>query len=394
MKSDGPLKIAVFSDSALPILNGVSVSIDQMIRQFRHFGHSVHLFTSGYPGHSETDPNTHRFFAAHTPFARDYPLSLPPFYPWLREFRRHDFDIVHTHTPFTVGFVGLRWAESHEIPIVSTYHTHYDKYEHYIPVFPKAYVRYKIAKHLNYYYNSVDHVVTPSEASRKWLQRHAVRKPVSVIPTGIPLAKNLDRSEIRTRLGVSPDQKVILYAGRVAREKNLDVFFATAQVVMSKNPHAVLWIVGDGPAKERYRRMANELRIGDRTTFFGFVPRADVDQFYAAADLFLFASQTETQGLVVSEAMSYGLPAVVVNSGGAAEAVSDSVNGYRVSNSPAELSGAVLRILENEQLRLEFGVGARSAALELSIPYMAQSIIDVYRGVISNFCASGIKYDD
>lgn len=377
-----PLNIAVFSDSALPILNGVSVSIDQLIRQLRQFGHSVHLFTSGYPGYRESDPNVHRFFALHTPFAKDYPLSLPPFYPWLREFRKHKFDVIHTHTPFTAGFVGLRWAESHEIPIVSTYHTHYDKYEHYIPVFPKAYVRYKIAKHLNFYYNSVDYVLTPSEASKTWLKRHAVRRPVQVIPTGIPVARELDRFELRRKFNVAGDQRVILYAGRVAREKNLDTWFKAAKLILQQDARSMFWIVGDGPARERYRRMASDLGIGDRTTFFGFVPRSEVDSFYAAADVFLFASRTETQGLVVSEAMSYGLPAVVVDSGGAAEAVTSGVDGYRVSGDPSELAGAVARLISDEGLLNDFGENAVNAALRLSIPATTQSIIEVYRKVM------------
>lgn len=377
-----PLKIAVFSDSALPILNGVSVSIDQTIREMRRMGHSVHLFTSSYPGHKEHDPNTHRFIALRTPFARDYPLAFPPFYPWLNEFRSHRFDIIHTHTPFTVGFVGLRWAESHEIPIVSTYHTHYDKYLHYIPLVPKAYVKYKISKHINFYYNHVNHVLTPSEASKSWLLRHAVRTPVEVVPTGIPIPQKLDRARLRNEFGISERDRVVLYAGRVAREKNLHSVFMAAQKVLLEDSRAVFWVVGDGPGRETYLKLARELNIGDRTTFFGFVPRKDVDRYYAAADVFLFASQTETQGLVVSEAMSYGLPAVVVNAGGAAESVESGVNGFAVTNDPGQLAAATLRLLQDEKLYSELSTNAVQSARKLSIPMTTDRILSVYRSVL------------
>ena len=147
-------------------------------RGLRSLGHSVSLFTSGYPGHVEQDPNTCRFHSVLTPWAPGYPLSIPPFYGRLGDFRRERFDIVHCHTPFTVGMVGLRWSQSEDVTAVATYHTQYDKYTHYVPYLPHLYTRFKIAKHTNYFYNHVEHVITPSDAAAHWFQRHAVRTPL------------------------------------------------------------------------------------------------------------------------------------------------------------------------------------------------------------------------
>lgn len=377
-----PLSIAVFSDSALPILNGVSVSIDLLVRGLRERGHSVHLFTSNYAGHQETDPNTHRFFALKTPLAKDYPFTLGPFYPILAEFRKHQFDLVHTHTPFTVGFVGLRWAESHEIPIVSTYHTHYDKYTHYIPILPKRFSRYKIAKHTNWYYNNVDHVITPSVHSEKWLRRHSVSKPISVIPTAIPEAKRLDRDMIRRELGVRKHQKVLLYVGRIAREKNLEQLLRSASIAFDKDPNLVLWLVGDGPAREDYRRLTSDLGIGDRIKFFGFIPRKDVDKFYAAADVFTFPSMTETQGLVVVEAMSYGLPAVVMKGGGASDPVVNGVNGVVVGNDSESFAQACLKVLGETESERTYFEGALDTAEQYSLTKMIDKIESCYQRVL------------
>lgn len=377
-----PLRIAVFSDSARPILNGVSVSIASLIDELRDRGHSVHLFTAAYYGYRDPDPNTHRFTSFPTPWAKGYPLATPPFYPMLRQFRRQTFDLVHTHTPWTIGFVGLRWAESHGLPVVTTYHTQYDKYTHYVPLLPKRYVRYRIAKHTHYYYNRADQVIVPSEAARRWLQRHSVHRPITIVPTGTPPPRLLDRAETRARLGLRPEAKVMLYVGRIAREKNMAVLLESVAAAMAQDPRVVFWLVGDGPYREACVQQVRELGIGDRVRFVGFVPREDVDQFYAVADLFVFASMTETQGLVVAEAMSYGLPAVVVQGGGAGAPIRDGENGYLVRNDPGVLALQAVRILQDDQLHARLSEGARRTPREYTAADMTDRVLEIYRAAL------------
>lgn len=373
------LRVAIFSDSALPILNGVSVSIDLLVRGLRNQGHSVHVFTAAHFRFKDPDPNTYRFPALETPWTKNYPLAIPPFFGMLRKFRRHEFDVIHTHTPFTIGFVGLRWAESHDIPIVATYHTLYDRYAHYIPYFPRRYVRFKIAKHTNFYYNSVDHVITPSQAALRWLRRHSVDVPVTVIPTGAPEKQMLDRYEVRRLLQIQPDQRVMLYVGRIAHEKNLFVLLESAARVISKDPLARLWLVGDGPYRQACIEKARSLGIGDRVTFAGFVPRAEVDKYYAAADLFVFSSITETQGLVVQEAMTYGLPAVAVMGGGAGDSIVHGENGYVVRNSVDSFARAVTRVLSSEDEHAKLSAGALRTVRSHTADGMTERVVEVYR---------------
>ncbi len=377
-----PLKIALFSDSALPVLNGVSVSIDALVRALRVQGHSVFLYTSRYPGFRDSDPNVTRFTSIRSPWTKDYPLSVPPFYPWFHEFKRRSFDIVHTHTPFTVGFVGLRWAQSCEIPIITTYHTHYDKYVHYVPVFSKRYLRYKIAKHTNFYYNSVDHVVTPSDASRRWLMRHSVHRPISVIPTGVPEPRKFDRDQIRSEFGLQPLRKVMLYAGRIATEKNIGTLLEASSLVFDRNDDSELWIVGDGPARDDAQTMARNLGIGDRVRFWGFVPRHELDRFYAAADIFTFCSMTETQGLVVTEAMTYGLPAVVVQGGGASAAVEHTRNGFAVPNDPNEIADRALSLLVDPLLYESVSQCALETGRSNTVKSMVGNVLRVYQNAL------------
>lgn len=381
MSTRRPLRIALFSDSALPILNGVSISIRSLVTELRAQGHSVTIFTAAHFKYRDPDPNTIRFPAIETPWTKNYPLAFPPFYPMLREFRKHTFDIVHTHTPFTIGYVGLRWAESHDLPIVSTYHTLYDRYAHYIPL-PRRYIRFKIAKHTNFYYNHVDHVITPSEASMKWLRRHSVTTPITVIPTGISIGSMIDRAEARMALGAGPDERILLYVGRIAQEKNLGTLFEAAARVFSEDRRLRLWLVGDGPFQEEARSMVRALGIGDRVKFVGFVPREEVDPYYAAADLFVFTSISETQGLVVQEAMSFGLPAIVASGGGASASVEQGISGFVVRNEADDVAAHIRRVLDDERLYSQLSEGARESVREFSTVEMGRRVAELYDEVI------------
>ena len=376
------MRIALFSDSLLPVLNGVSVSVDSLVTELRNKGHSVHIFAPQFPGLQEADPNTYRFRSVEMPFGKGFPLAYPPYIRMLRKFRRHEFDVIHTHTIGILGFLGLRWAESHGLPIVATYHTLYDRYAHYVPYLPRRYARFKIAKHTNFYYNSVDHVITPSEASLRWLRRHSVTRPASVIPTGVRPPGFFSRAETRRRLGISPDQRILLFVGRLAIEKNMETLFEAAAMVMADDPAVRLWVVGDGPYREACHRLARKFSIGDRVKFVGFVPRNDVDPYYAAADLFVFASVTETQGLVVQEAMTYGLPPVLVDGGGAGAGVESGVNGVLVRNDPAAFAAAISGVLADDDVLARLGDHASRSVRGDGPSVMADKVVSVYETVL------------
>jgi len=378
------LRIAIFSDSLLPVLNGVSISIDTLVKALRDRGHSVHLFGPGHPGAPEEDPNVHRFRSVQTPWTKGYPIAIPPFYGELQRFRRHRFDLIHTHTPWVVGFVGLRWAESHEIPIVSTYHTLYDRYAHYFPILPRRYIRFRIAKQTNFYYNSVAHVITPTDASLKWLRRHSVKTPATVIPTAGAAPVPIDRSEARLTLDLRPNQRALLYVGRLAKEKNLQTLIKATAFALRKDPQLRLLVVGDGPFREDLRTYARSLGIGDKVRFVGFVPRNQVDRFYAAADLFVFPSFTETQGLVIEEAMNYGLPTVAIVGGGASEAIDPGVNGLVVSNAAEELAEAIGLYFGDSELQERLTNAASHSGRRFSVDDMCDRVLGVYHSVLAD----------
>lgn len=374
----------MFSDSYAPLLNGVSISIASLVGELRARGHSVHLYTSRYPGHKDSDPNIVRMRAIHTPWTGDYPVAIPPFYSYVRGFRKHKFDLVHTHTPYTIGYVGMRWAESHGLPLVSTYHTLYEKYAHYIPYFPKWYLIYKIWKHTNYYYNLCDQVIAPSEAAKRSLDRHCVTRPITVIPTGVLPPKRLSRSDARDAIGVRPDERVLLYVGRMAIEKNLSLLLDAVAIVMRERPTTRFILVGDGPDRTRCEAKARDLGIGDKTRFIGAIPRSDVDTYYAAADLFVFASVTETQGLVIGEAMQCGVPAVAVYGGGASAGIKDDENGYVLPPDVTAFANTVLRVIGNAALLERLSRGAIASVQNLTPGRSCDQVLEVYERALTS----------
>ncbi|MDX2066700.1 MAG: glycosyltransferase [Fimbriimonadaceae bacterium] len=382
-----PLRIALFSESAPPVVNGVSVSVATLRHGLVQLGHEVHLYANRYPGHRENDSRTHRFLALTFPFWRNYPLTMPPAYPWLGEFRRTRFDVIHTHTPFPVGMIGLRWGESERIPVVSTYHTLYDRYAHYVPLVPRRSVRARLARHTHYYYNRCNRVITPSETARRWLERHAVQTPITVIPTGAAPIVLPDRSDARARFGLPDAVPVVLWVGRLAREKNWPLWVETIrrfaeQSRPGETPFSVL-VVGDGPDRRAMQR-ALQQALGDacRSQWPGMVPPAEVGSAYAAADAFLFTSLTETQGLVVQEARRHGLPVVAAASGGVEEVLRGDPGAWLVRPDATALAAALAEALGAARATRREGIELAPGPAMLTDLEMATRVVEVYRQVL------------
>lgn len=380
--SDRPLSIAFFSDSAFPIRNGVSVSIDALMKRLREMGHSAHLFAPRYPGHFDQDPNVHRIRSVMTPFAGGTPFGLPIFTREQGAFLRGRFDLVHVHTPWITAFVGMRWAHKTRVPVVATYHTLYDRYLHYVPWAPDVLKRWVVRRHITGVLNFTSHVICPSRHAERWMHRMGVRTPSTVIPTGVPTPKRLVQFSERERLGARPGQTIILTCSRLAPEKNFDLLIRSFAQAVRLDPSLVLWIAGDGPARESITNLIRQEGIGDHVRMFGWVGHDQLDRYYAAADIFLFTSVTETQGLVVLEAMSYGLPVIVCRGGGASAPIRNGVNGLKISTDRNEVASAILRVAHDEGLAARLCDGAKESARMSTVELMADRTLEVYRQAI------------
>ncbi len=269
------------------------------------------------------------------------------------------------------------------MPLVSTNHTLYIEYAHYVPVRPKQLTRFFLTRLMRWYYSGCDAVVAPSGPARDVLRSYGVKTRVEVIKTGVLAPVSVeDRGVVRRKYGIDSEGFLLLYVGRVAREKNLRMLLTAFQAVASAHARARLLVVGGGPALGETRRYAQALGLGDALEFTGMLTRREIDPIYAAADAFVFPSTTETQGIAICEAMSAGLPVVAVNAGGIPEDVDDGVDGFLTNNDPREFAGRISFLISHEAERRRMGERARAKSAQFSIERMVSDYERFYESVI------------
>lgn len=378
------MKVAIFSESYLPYLNGVSISIRILHEELTRRGHEVWIYAPRFRDYQDPYPTVRRFPSFYTPFEPDYPIAWL-FAPRLwREFRQQGFEVVHTHTPFFAGMAGASWAKRLKIPLVSTYHTLYEEYLHYVPsVVPKSLVRRVLRWHLRRYYESVDAVMTPSEIGAEVLRKYGVQKPITPIRNPVLPFPELSKAEARARLGIPDTVWMLLYVGRMAPEKNVSVLLQAMPHIVRGCPNARLWLVGPGPALEELRAQATAMELNEWVHFTGPVPREEVSLYLLAADLFVFPSVTESQGLVLDEAQAAGLPCIVANGGGAPEAVDYGQTGVIVEPTPEAFVEAVLHLTRHPEEREALRQRAIRKRELLSVPAVVDRIVGVYQSAIA-----------
>jgi 1,2-diacylglycerol 3-alpha-glucosyltransferase len=376
------MRIAIFSESYEPVVNGVSVSVATLRDALRNRGHDVHIFAPDYPGYEDSE-DVHRFPSHFTRFAPpDYPISRLYSHKMRKVFFGINPDVVHTHTPFVLGVAGLRWARLAGIPVVSTNHTLYTEYTHYVPIFPITFSRLFLVWWMQWYYNECDVVAVPSRPVKRSLKSFGIKTPIRIIKSGVSTTRSNCRKEVRQMFGVPDDAFLLLYVGRVAREKNLTLLLRAFKIVQQKHNNARLMIVGSGPYEEECLGQAQELGIDKFIIFTGTVDRNVVSQIYSTADLFTFPSLTETQGLVVCEAIATGLPCVAVKSGGTPEVVKDGVDGILTKNDTVDFAESIIRLIEDPSLRDQLSQGAIMGASRFSVDKMAENFEKVYQSAI------------
>jgi len=373
------VRLIQFTESYRPVINGVAVAV-ALLAEEQARAHDVTVAAPRFPGFAGPEQEgvaVWRFPSYRVPGHADYPLAIP-FSPSLhRRFAAADFEVVHTHSPFALGRVGRRWARRHGVPLVTTYHTLYVEYAHYAPLLPAGLLAARLREVSRAYCQSCDAVAVPTAPIRDVLREYGVTRPIEVIPTGLKLLPPVppDPAFPRGALGIPADAPLIVYAGRLAREKNLELLFAGFGRVAAALPEARLLLAGNGPAEAEARRLAAGTGAGDRVVFAGFVPPERMRWVYAAADVFAFASKTDTQGLVLTEAKASGLPAVSVDAYGPSVVVKDGVDGLLTPPEPEPFAAALLRVLCDGEFRAAlranalreaqaFGIEATAAAYE------------------------------
>lgn len=375
------MRVAIFSESYEPIVNGVSVCVSTLRDGLTSRGHEVYVFAPAYRHFRDDGPNVIRLPSAHTLLMRDYPFPIPISPSARRRFAQLHFDVVHTQTPFLLGLLGARWARQQKIPLVSTNHTLYTEYAHYVPLRPRSLTRALLVRLMKWYYSGCDAVVVPSSPVEGILRSYGIKTRIRVIKTGIVQTPSLqadERERVRRLHGIASGGSLVLYVGRIAREKNLRMLLSAFKKVGDAHPQARLILVGGGPALAETRAFASAIGLDERVEFAGMLPRPQIDPLYAAADVFVFPSTTETQGLAICEALTAGLPVVAVNAGGIPENLQDGIDGFLTRDDPDEFADRISYLITHERERRQMGECARANARNFSVERMAEEFEELY----------------
>ncbi len=299
------MRVGFFTEVYHPIVNGIVASVDGLACGLRALGHEVYCFTPHVPGYEERDEPVFRMPSLPLPTATAYRLTVPLVSRHNRRAVINRLDILHAHSPFVTGWMAVRYARRLRIPLVYTYHTQLEEYAHYVPFEPQA-TRRAASTLTRSFANLADAVIVPTESMREHLIDLGVTVRVEVIPSGIDLhtfSCGTRSAALRTSAGVRAGERMLLFVSRLAREKNVELLLDAVRVC-SVPVHLV--IAGDGPERAALEARAQENGIADRITFLGAVDRAALPDLYASADAFVFPSVTETQGLVLTEALAAG----------------------------------------------------------------------------------------
>jgi glycosyltransferase involved in cell wall biosynthesis len=373
------MRIGLFTDTYLPEANGVVTVVQLMERELRRAGHEVFTFAPAYPGFQADSPGVYRFPSAHFPYYRGMRVALPYSRPALRAIS--GLDILHSHDPFSMGLLAM-WASRHYgIPHIHTYHTLYAEYRRYLPrlIRPSREMTERLSRA---FCNRCQAIIAPSEQMKRELERYGITRPIFPLPFGVDEAEFARKItwDVRAALGL-PEEDLLLYVGRLGLEKNLEFLLRAYKRLLGDRPQARLIIAGDGPFRQALEDYAAELGLQGKVIFTGYLPRERLIDLYRQATLFVFASKTETQGLVLLEAMMAGLPPVAIGALGVLDLVSSGETGLLVSEDEGEFARACLRLLEDEGERQRLSQEAQRWARQRTARASTARLLEIYAAI-------------
>lgn len=369
--------IGFFTEVYRPVVNGVVESVDTLAEGLRSRGHNVYCFAPRMPG-EHSDEAVFRMPSLPLPTNTPYRLTLP-----LVSRRNINnvikrLSLVHLHSMFVTGWMGLRYARRYGMPVVYTYHTQLEAYAHYVPFEPHA-TRFAAAQLTRTFGNLVDAVIVPTPAMAHHLRETGVETRIEIVPTGI----DVDRfgagkrdDALRKRIGAKRGDRLLLLVSRLAREKNVDLLLRA--LAQTDDPKLKLAIAGDGPARDELQALADHIGVAERTRFLGAVAREQLPDLYASSDAFVFPSTTETQGLVQAEALAAGAYVISADAasnrevlGAAGRIVEPTIDAFAraLESAPREPNEAI-------------AMRARAAAARFAVGAQVDRVLDLYGSLL------------
>ncbi len=394
------MRIGLFTDTYPPFINGVSTSVYMLKKALEKKGHQVFVVTLNNESfHYKFDEDDTVIRIPGLPIGI-YDYRVTSVYPLkaMNIIRKWKLDVIHSHTEFSVGTFARFVSRQYNIPLVHTYHTLYEDYVYYITkgYFDKP--SKKIVEYLTKFYcdGTANELIVPTKKIYDlFREKYNVDKNIYVIPTGIEIErfyteniKDKDVDAVRKKIGLAENSFNIVFVGRLAKEKNVDLLLQGQKDIIAKNKNVNLIIIGDGPDMEEYKETAKKYGIDGNTYFVGKVPWEEIPKYYHVADVFATASTSETQGLTVIEAMAASVAPICIDDESFRNTVVDKLNG-RIFKEEKEYVDIILNLAKNEKELANLQKQARLNAEIHSSKYYGERVADVYKHAIEHK-----KYDN
>ena len=378
------MKILMMTNTYAPMVGGIEESIRSFTGEFQKLGHEVFIIAPACEDAPPDEVGVIRLRAIEKINNSDFSIALPMSGLLPELMKTFMPDIIHCHHPFWMGDIALRLGSEYRIPLVFTYHTMFEQHMHYLPIQNEGMKRFIIDLFTGYA-NLATQVIVPSESVHEILLERGVKTPIEVAPTGVDLQRfsKGDGDAIRKRLGIPLDAVVIGYVGRLAIEKNLKFLAHSVADYLKKETKAHFLVGGDGPLKELIKKIFDRQKLAKRLHLAGVLKGQDLVDSYHAMNIFAFASLSETQGIVLVEAMAAGVPVVALDAPGVREVVKDGYNGRLVfeenQNNFSEALSWCLKQSVSEFERMK--KNAKAATKEFAMDPCVRKLLKVYQDV-------------
>jgi len=383
------MRILMISDVYFPRVNGVSTSIRTFRRELMAMGHKVTLIAPAYPQAVADDDDDIIRIASRSVWQdpEDRMMRRSRIDALVPQLLEQQYDIVHIQTPFVAHYAGVSLARKLKVPVIESYHTFFEEYlYHYVPLVPRSVMRMLARRVTASQCRAVDRLVSPSRAMLTALFDYGVRTAIDVVPTGLDVKQFVagDGARFRSKYVSAVDRPTLLYVGRVAHEKNIDFLLNMFVYVLAKIPNALFMIAGEGPARSHLRERAQCLASTDAIMFIDYLDReTELLDCYRAGDLFVFASRTETQGLVLLEAMAQGTPVVSTMHMGTHDVLEHARGVQIVEEDEVAFARAVTNLLNDATKRKRLSQLAPLDAAKWSAHEMTDRLLKSYIAAIT-----------
>lgn len=381
---DKPLRVGVFTNNYLPFIGGVPISIERLRRGLHALRDSVLIVAPRYKDQPKNEDNVLRVpsllamgekreFRLANIFLKRIRTRLKIFQP----------DVIHLHHPFWLGSLGLYIGRWLKVPVIYTYHTRLEHYAHFVPLPGKLFRNLISHALIKRFANKCDAVIVPTYSTEEYLRMIGVKSPTFVQPTGIEYQRfqevsDEDVSRLRESLDLQ-DETVFISVSRLSNEKNIDFMIDAVDALRQRSDRPFRFLmIGEGHQRDRLQQRIDELDLNQHFTLVGAVPPEDMATWYHLGDAFLFASKSETQGMVILEAMAAGLPVVAVRSSGIDDVVRQDFNGFKTPEKQDQWCEKVQLLLEDEALRNKLAANALTFAADYSVEQFAKDVREIY----------------